>query len=93
MSESKINPTNESGINSPAINGENATPDSLPNNHPAKSAKITLWGEIKKGWDWVVFSWQMLQRLGSFREIVRTILFTISLLIKRTLIQWGILKN
>jgi hypothetical protein len=55
--------------------------------------KITLWGEIKKGWDWVVFSWSMLQRIGGFRELAQTFYVVVSMLIQRTLIQWGVIKK
>ncbi|MEB3338352.1 MAG: hypothetical protein VKJ46_12875 [Leptolyngbyaceae bacterium] len=57
------------------------------------SAYVPLGEAIKRGWDWVVFSWSMLQRLGSFQEVVRTFVTVISLLTKRTLIQWGLLKK
>ncbi len=55
--------------------------------------KITFWGEIKKGWEWVVFSWRMLQRIGGFRELARTLSTVVSMLIQRTLIQWGVIQR
>lgn len=58
-----------------------------------KTTKITLWGEIMKGWEWVVFAWRMLGRLGGFREIVHSLFLVVSLLIKRLLVQWGIIDK
>lgn len=55
--------------------------------------KITFWGEIMKGWEWVVFVWRMLGRLGGFRETVRSLFLVVSLLIKRLLIQWGVIDK
>lgn len=77
---------------------QSATANHSPLNQPPKiepptPEKITLWGEILKGWEWVVFGWKTIQRIGSFTEIMRTLFVVISLLVKRTLIQWGIIKN
>lgn len=58
-----------------------------------KPAKITLWGEIMKGWEWVVFAWRMLGRLGGFRAIVGSFFLIVSLLIKRLLVQWGFIDQ
>ncbi|CAN1211199.1 hypothetical protein TUMEXPCC7403_13440 [Tumidithrix helvetica PCC 7403] len=56
-------------------------------NVPAEPAKITLWGEIVKGWQWVVFSWKTLSRLGGFKEIVQALFSALVLLIRRGLSQ------
>jgi hypothetical protein len=45
--------------------------------------KQTLWGEIVKGWYWVVFSWKMLQRMGGLGAIARSLSSTVMLLLKR----------
>lgn len=58
-----------------------------------KPAKITLWGEIMKGWEWVVFAWRMLGRLGGFMAIVQSLFLVVTVLIKRLLVQWGVIKN
>ncbi|WP_019502943.1 hypothetical protein [Pseudanabaena sp. PCC 6802] len=46
--------------------------------------KQTIWGEIVKGWYWVVFSWKMLQRMGGFRAIARSLATTLGILLKRS---------
>jgi hypothetical protein len=57
-----------------------------------KEKKPSLRGEILKGWHWVVFVWGMLKRIGGPTDIVRTFWTILSLLVKRTLAQWGIGK-
>jgi hypothetical protein len=46
--------------------------------------KQPLWGEIVKGWYWVVFSWKMLQRMGGLRAIARSLATTVGILLKRS---------
>ncbi|MBV9389899.1 MAG: hypothetical protein JOZ78_26035 [Chroococcidiopsidaceae cyanobacterium CP_BM_ER_R8_30] len=58
-----------------------------------KPAEPSLWGEIMKVWEWLVFIWRMLPRIGGFGALVRTLFLIISLLTTRLLVQWGILKN
>jgi hypothetical protein len=53
----------------------------------SEPAKITLWGEIIKGWQWVVFSWKTLSRLGGFKEIVQALFSAVVLLVRRSLTQ------
>ncbi len=71
-----------------------ATANQIPNLEPPPpiesrtEEKITLWGEIIKGWEWVVFGWKTIQRIGSFTEIMRTLFVFSYLLIRRTLVQW-----
>jgi hypothetical protein len=48
-----------------------------------KPEQQTLWGEIVKGWYWVVFSWKMLQRMGGVGAIARSLSSTVVLLLKR----------
>jgi hypothetical protein len=48
-----------------------------------KPEKLPLWGEIVKGWYWVVFSWKMLQRMGGLGAIARSLSSTVMLLLKR----------
>lgn len=50
----------------------------------------SLWQEVRKGWEWVVFSTRMLGRMGGPVAIARTLSGTLALLIQRTLRQWGI---
>jgi hypothetical protein len=57
-----------------------------------KEEKPSLRGEILKGWHWVVFVWGMLKRIGGPADIVRTFWTILSMLVKRTLAQWGIGK-
>lgn len=57
-----------------------------------KPAKPSLWSEVMKGWEWVVFVSRILPRVGGFRAWVRTLYFIVSLLITRLLAQWGIIK-
>jgi len=49
--------------------------------------KITLWGEIIKGWHWVVFIWKMMGSFGGIRQLLSSIKNTLIMLIKRLLIQ------
>jgi hypothetical protein len=49
--------------------------------------KITLWGEIVKGWHWVVFIWKMMGSFGGIRQLLSSIKQTAIMLIKRLLIQ------
>ncbi len=49
--------------------------------------KITVWGEIGKGWHWVVFIWKMAGSFGGIRSLLSSIKRTLVMLIKRLLIQ------
>jgi hypothetical protein len=51
--------------------------------------KLSLRGEILKGWYWVVFVWGMLKRIGGPLAILRTFWTILSMMVKRTLTQWG----
>ncbi len=44
---------------------------------------------IKRGWDWIVFGWQTLRRLGGPLDILSAFYTVVSILVKRTLVQWG----
>jgi hypothetical protein len=48
---------------------------------------------IKRGWDWVVFVWQMLRRLGGPMDVLRTFSTIVSILITRLLVQAGLKKH
>ncbi len=52
-----------------------------------------LWEEIIRGWEWVVFSWKTLGRVGSIKAIVTTLISTFILLIQRTWRQWEYERN
>lgn len=65
----------------------------LESSSPSSSHPVPLGEAIKRGWDWLVFTWSMLRRLGGFREIVQTFATVILMLVKRTLIQWGLLRK
>jgi len=54
---------------------------------PPVQEKITLWGEIVKGWHWVVFVWKMMGSFGGIRQLLSSIKKTLIMLIKRLLIQ------
>lgn len=56
-------------------------------------AKPSLGEEIRRGWEWVVFLWRLLPRIGGFRAWVRTLVFIVSLLIKRMLVQLGMTQK
>ena len=49
--------------------------------------KITLMGEIIKGWHWVVFIWKMMGSFGGIRQLLSSIKKTVIMLVKRLLIQ------
>jgi len=49
--------------------------------------KIRLWGEIGKGWHWVVFIWNMMGSFGGIGSLLNSIKRTAIMLIKRSLIQ------
>ena len=53
----------------------------------SQQEKITLWGEIVKGWHWVVFIWRMMGSFGGIASLLSSIKRTIIMLIKRLLIQ------
>lgn len=55
--------------------------------------QYTLRREIKRAWEWVVFVWKLGGRLGGFRAVIRTIFLVVSLLVRRTLVQWGWLRQ
>lgn len=46
--------------------------------------KKTLKREIKRTWEWIIFSWHNLKRIGGIREIVSTFTGAILLLIQRS---------
>lgn len=58
-----------------------------PNAEAKVTEKITLWGEIVKGWHWVVFIWKMMGSFGGIRRLLSSIKQTAIMLIKRLLIQ------
>ncbi|OLP16535.1 hypothetical protein BST81_20250 [Leptolyngbya sp. 'hensonii'] len=58
-----------------------------------KPEKVTLGEAIARGWDWITFSWQTLQRLGGPGEIFKSLSTITGMMVKRTLIQWGVLKQ
>ncbi len=70
-----------------------------PQNHPSppptppSATSLTLKEHIKRGWDWVVFVWQMLQRLGGPMDILRTFGTIFSILVTRLLVQLGLKKR
>ncbi|NJP09947.1 MAG: hypothetical protein HC866_11070 [Leptolyngbyaceae cyanobacterium RU_5_1] len=68
-------------------------PDSVESSQLASPASIPLREQIKRGWDWVVFVWQMLQRLGGPLDILRTLGRIISILVTRLLVQLGVIKQ
>jgi hypothetical protein len=64
---------------------EQLTAQPVPEAPPTE--KITLWGEIVKGWYWVVFVWKMMGSFGGIRSLLSSIKRTAIMLIKRLLIQ------
>ncbi|MBC8120836.1 MAG: hypothetical protein H7Y22_03240 [Gemmatimonadaceae bacterium] len=59
----------------------------------APEEKYTLKREFGRAWEWVVFVWRLGRRLGGFRAIIRTVFLIVSLLVRRTLVQWGWLRQ
>jgi hypothetical protein len=53
----------------------------------SQEEKITLWGEIVKGWHWVVFIWKMTGSFAGLKSLLSSIKRTAVMLIKRLLIQ------
>ena len=53
----------------------------------SQEEKITLWGEIVKGWYWVVFIWKMTGSFAGIKSLLSSIKRTAIMLIKRLLIQ------
>jgi len=53
----------------------------------SQQEKITLWGEIVKGWYWVVFIWKMTGSFAGIKSLLSSIKRTAIMLIKRLLIQ------
>lgn len=64
-----------------------------PSPPPPPPPPLTLKENIKRGWDWVVFVWQMLQRLGGPLDVLRTFGTISSILITRLLVQLGLKKR
>lgn len=60
------------------------------NNPRPDDSRPSLWVEIGRGWEWVIFSVKMLSRVGGPIEIVTTIFNSVKILVARTLRQWGI---
>jgi len=60
---------------------------------PPQAAPISFGEQIKRGWDWVVFVWQMLRRLGGPLDWLLAFWTLISLLLTRLLTQLGVLKK
>lgn len=54
---------------------------------------IPLREQIKRGWDWVVFVWQMLRRVGGPLDLLLAFWTMISVLVGRLLTQLGILRK
>ncbi|WP_218082310.1 hypothetical protein [Anthocerotibacter panamensis] len=70
------------------------TRPTVPNLPPELAPKkITLWTEIEKGRDWVVFVWNMLKRLGGVRGVLHTLGFLVTLLVQRALVNSGFVKK
>ena len=53
----------------------------------SQQEKITLWGEIVKGWYWVIFIWKMAGSFAGIKSLLSSIKRTAIMLIKRSLIQ------
>ena len=58
-----------------------------PDSADSQQEKITLWGEIVKGWYWVVFIWKMTGSFAGIKSLLSSIKRTVIMLIKRLLIQ------
>lgn len=60
---------------------------------PQAPTRVPLSEDIKRGWEWVVYVWRMIRRLGGPIEVSRTAYLIISMMAKRTLVQWGWIKR
>ena len=59
-------------------------------NSNSNPQKPSLLEEIRRGWEWAVFSIKVLSRVGSPIELAQTIFNSIKILVVRTLRQWGL---
>jgi hypothetical protein len=59
----------------------------LTTSYPPQEKK-TLKREIKRTWEWLIFSWHNLKRIGGVREIISTLTGAIILLIQRSWRQY-----
>lgn len=75
------------------MNQGKSSPQNFEDAPESTPEKITLWGEIEKGVDWVVFVVKMLKRMGGPMVIFRSIWFVLIKLLRRTLVQWGWMKS
>jgi hypothetical protein len=83
--------------NSPLNNQSHPSPDGVSLQPPPiqqpSSAKPSLQEDLKRAWDWVVFAGQTLRRLGGPLAILSAFYTVLSILVKRTLVQWGWRKD
>jgi len=81
--------------NTPLNDHPNPSPDGVPLQPPPlqPETKPSLKEDIRRGWDWVVFGWQTLRRLGGPIAILSAFYTVVSILVKRTLVQWGWLRD
>ena len=61
-----------------------------PGNAPVA---IPLGEQVKRGWDWVVFVWRTIRRIGGPLDLLLAIWTILSLLIHRFLVQLGVRKS
>jgi hypothetical protein len=65
-------------------------PDPKPDSNPnSNNQKYSLLVEIARGWEWVIFSFKVLSRIGGPIAIAKTIANFIKILASRTIKQWG----
>lgn len=88
-----VNETESSTVNnSNGSDSELPTVDS-PNSLPEAPSEYSLREEIRRGWEWVVFVWQVMRRIGGPKEILQALATLTQLLLRRTLTQWGLLRD
>lgn len=59
----------------------------------APPVQPSLRENVRRAWDWIVFSWRTVRRLGGPIEIFGAFYTVISILVRRTLVQWGWLRD
>lgn len=82
-------------MTAPNTGSQSSPPQPDPGLPPPRklAAEPTLREAIRRGWDWIVFVWQLGQRLGGWRGVAHTLSTVSGLLVGRLLTQLGLGKK